>query len=253
MNKLLLEQVKKIITKAGQMAVDFRQKKLDIILKADGSPVSNADQQISNFIAENLRELAPTWPVICEEQEKVELGSADNFWLVDPIDGTESYIKNEDNYTINIALIQKQVPRYGFIYHPLEKLLYYTDLARNLAFEQAGGPVIIKPHTEKKLIAAVSLNSPIAKTAQFLDKKKIGKIISLSSSLKLAMVAAGLVDIYPQADCTMEWDIAAGCALVKASGGDIRPISGEKLIYGKDKLEHLPFIAMSKRYLTTKN
>lgn len=249
MNSKLIREVKNIITKAGDIAIRARKKGLDISIKSDESPVTNADKAISDFIFTHLSKIDNSLPVICEERAWVDVNDCPKFWLVDPIDGTRSYIKNSDYFTVNIALIENHVAKYGFIYLPSQAKLYYTDENQKFLIEQGGKIIAGTPHQSEEYIAVVSSYSLNLKTRRYLEKNRFNKIIAMPSSLKLCLIAEGAGDVYPKFGDTMEWDIAAGHAIVKASGGDVFDLSGNSIIYGKSDLLNPHFIAVNNRFL----
>jgi 3'(2'), 5'-bisphosphate nucleotidase len=244
----LIDVLKKLIIKAGDIALIRRNSGLVISYKKDNSPVTNADIEISDFIYKGLKNLTPDIPIICEEREATHIDS-EMFWLVDPIDGTRSYIKNEDSYTINIALIQNHLPIIGLIYQPSIAKLYYTDENANLRIEQNSIEEVSESLVKNYYSAVVSSHLANSATKEFLEKYLITEIISIPSSIKLCLVAEGKADIYPRFGTTMEWDIAAGHALIKASGGNIVDLDGNELIYKKKNFQNPYFHAYSSYWL----
>ncbi len=249
MNQQLIFNLKKVITAAGDIALALRAKGLVVNHKEDGSPVSNADLELSNFIYKNISKLTPDIPIICEEREVRKPILAESFWLVDPIDGTRSYIKNLVNFTVNIALIENHKPKLGFIYHPVSKKLYYTDHKNNLVIECAGSLISNIAKNKEGYIAVVSSTNFNENTKKYIENNNFSEIIAASSSIKLCMVASGAADIYPKFGPTMEWDIAAGHALINAAGGEIIDYNSKKeLLYNKSQFTNPYFIAFNQRW-----
>jgi len=247
--KDLIKNLKKLIIKAGEIALTARANGLIIEIKEDESPVSNADKEISRLIYDSLTLLTPHIPVICEEQPLINLTS-DTFWLIDPIDGTKSYICGKDSYTVNIGLIKDGVPTIGLIYQPSQKKLYYTDSDNNLKIEKNSiEQVVVDEGADNCLRAVVSANHSNADTKAFLAKHSINQIVSIPSSIKLCLIAEGQADIYPKFGQTMEWDIAAGHALIKATGGHVIDFAGKEISYGKKKFENPNFYAYGPKWL----
>lgn len=247
--KNLISSLKQLILVAGEIALTVRANGLVIETKIDQSPVSNADKQISQLIYDSLSALTPGVAVICEEQPLVNLTS-DTFWLIDPIDGTKSYVQGEDSYTVNIGLIKNGVPIIGLIYQPSCRKLHYTDSDNNLKIEQNSVEVTLIDHgLSNSLRAVVSANHPNIETVAFLDKHSINQVVSMPSSIKLCLIAEGQADIYPKFGQTMEWDIAAGHALIKATGGHVVDFAGKEIIYGKKGFENPNFYAYGKKWL----
>lgn len=253
MNQGFIQTLKEIILQAGEMSLNIRHLGLVIEKKIDNSPVTNADLKISDFIYKELTKLNKDIPVICEEQSSKQLGDKNTFWLVDPIDGTKSYIKNMDSFTVNIALIKNGHPVIGLIYIPALRKLYFTDHQGKLCIEQDG--IKIKPNQKDKdrkdFVAVVSSNHFNTKTEEFILKYNFSKVISIPSSIKLCMIAENSCDMYPKFGQTMEWDIAAGHALINASGGMIVESSNNKILsYNKTNFANPHFLAMNKRCFT---
>ena len=194
MDERFISNLKDIIIEAGKISISLRDEGLIVKRKKDSSPVTNADIEISNFIYSELTKLDQVIPIICEEQPLKDVLGKEMIWLVDPIDGTRSYIKNMDSFTVNIALIHNQIPIIGLIYQPTSRKLYFTVVSsRNFNY----------------------------KTEKYIQENGFSEIISIPSSIKLCMVAEGSADVYPKFGSTMEWDTAAGHALIRAAGGAV--------------------------------
>ncbi|WP_316353755.1 3'(2'),5'-bisphosphate nucleotidase CysQ family protein [Candidatus Trichorickettsia mobilis] len=249
-----INALKTLITEAGQIALKVKDSGIIVNYKADNSPVTNADQEISQFIYQGLQMIAPEITVICEERFKQQL-TTNIFWLVDPIDGTRSYIRREESYTVNIALIKDNIPIIGLIYQPATSKLYYTDSNHGLCIEQ--NQLLLKQNERlpgnDKYIAVVGAQDLDKNTSTFLQNHDISKVINISSSIKLCLIAEGSADIYPKFEQTMEWDIAAGHALIISSGGNITDLHGQQLTYGKHNFENHHFLAFSKYWLNDKS
>lgn len=262
----LIEQLKSVIVRAGQIAIEKKQQGLEIFYKSDNSPVTNADKEISNFISLQLRKLTPDIVVICEEQPKDVAITNGTFWLIDPIDGTRSYIKGEATYTVNIGLIDNFGPSFGMIYQPELYKLYYTDHLGNLVIEIVAesddselNPLFIRQETLKQednnevfYKAVVGHHHYNKDTKDFLQKHAVTNISAIPSSIKLCLIAEGKADIYPRFGQTMEWDIAAGHAIINSAGGNIVDGNGSNIIYGKPDFSNPNFFACSKRWSNTK-
>ncbi|MBP7189707.1 MAG: 3'(2'),5'-bisphosphate nucleotidase CysQ [Rickettsiaceae bacterium] len=253
MKQDVIEKIKSIIISAGVIADYHQNDNLDIELKSDDSPVTKVDKMVSAHIFEGLSTLTPKILVISEEGSDLDdyqNGLRDKtFWLVDPIDGTKSYIRGESTYTVNIGLIENGEPSFGFIYRPSLKLLHYTDENKILRVEKDGVDITseITRDNKETRVAAVSSHSMSAEVKKFIEDDKVSEVIRIPSSIKLCLVADGSVDVYPRFGQTMEWDIAAGHAIIKATGGNIFDIEGNVMKYGKPKLLNLGFIARGKK------
>ncbi|MGC0371582.1 MAG: hypothetical protein DGJ47_000271 [Rickettsiaceae bacterium] len=245
MNQKIIDQIKNIIIEAGDISIQMRNQGLKVQQKTDGSSVTNADIAVSDYIFEGLKNITTAIPVICEEKLPNQGLEADKFWLIDPIDGTKGYIKGEDIFTVNIALIENQKAKYGFIYLPVTRKIYYTNASMKLVIEQ-NGELLNKNQSFHKtgLTATVSKNNFNDKTQEFLLNNNIEHIIKLSSSYKLCIVAEKIADMYPKFSATSEWDIAAGHAILKASGGNVIDQSTkQELLYGKQNWLNSNFVA----------
>ncbi len=251
MNKKLIIAIKDIIIKAGELSLVLREKGLTIKRKNDNSIVTNGDKAVSNYIYEQLKILDNSIPIICEEQLIQDVSNNSFFWIIDPIDSTYSYINNKSSYTINIALIHNNIPIIGFIYQPVEKKLYFTNKNGKNCLEINGEESNIN-NRHKGLIAVVGSKHIDKKTSNFLKKYKFIKVIAIASSIKLSMIAEGNSDVYPKFSKTMEWDIAAGHALINAAGGKLVDIKGIDMKYGKKEFINPNFFAYSKKWVESK-
>tara|TARA_B110000503_G_C7122378_1_gene403072 strand:+ start:789 stop:1568 length:780 start_codon:yes stop_codon:yes gene_type:complete len=251
MNQELVIAIKELITKAGHIALEARKDGIKVEWKEDNSPVTNADKAISQYIFDGLSKLKPEIPIICEERPLVSIDKDKPFWLVDPIDGTRSFISNKDSFTVNIALIDNREAVCGFIYQPTKKMLYFTDENKQFCIEQNGKSITRNIHNQDGFVAIVSSNSFNSVTANYLKENDFIEVISIPSSLKLCLIAEGIGDVFPKFGTTMEWDIAAGHALIKAAGGDIYLLDGGLMLYAKDNFRNSHFIAANKKWLST--
>ena len=252
MDKKLIGELKNVIKKAGKIALDYRESGLQVETKADNSPVTNADKAISFFIYNNLLKLTPNIPVICEERESISLDKSKTFWLIDPIDGTRSYISNKDSFTVNMAIVEGGNALYGFVYQPTIDRLYFTDENKKFCVEVNNSLVCGNRHDQEGFVAIVSSRGFNEKTATYLKANDFSKIIAIPSSIKLCMIAEGSGDVYPKFSPTMEWDIAAGHALIRSAGGDITTLDGNVLMYQKEGFKNPQFIAVSKKWKENK-
>lgn len=222
--------------------------------KADGSPVTEADRAAEAIILAGLAGLTPGVPVVAEEA--MEAGSAPDiggglFWLVDPLDGTHEFLSGNGEFTVNIALIQAG--------HPVVGLVHTPALGRTYGGAFASGAWAETPDTPRRPIAArlppeeglrvVSSRSHGDREAlsEYLGSLKVAGETRVGSSLKLCVVAAGEADLYARFGRTMEWDIAAGHAILLAAGGSVQTIDGHPLTYGKPGFENPHFIALGRR------
>lgn len=241
MHKLIAD-LKELIIHAGSIALQIKDSGIITNYKDDKSPVTNADIAISELIYRGLQAINSEIVVICEERPKHKIG--DTFWLVDPIDGTKSYIKGADTYTVNIALVKHAKPVIGLIYQPATSKLYYTDAEHNLCLMHNDSDKIVEITQDCNHRICVVGSQCLSNAAKnFIENHNIKTVASVPSSVKLCLIAAGNADVYPKFEPSMEWDIAAGHALVLAGGGKIVDLKGDELTYGKTNFENPYFIA----------
>lgn len=230
--------------------------------KADNSPLTIADRAAHEAIS---RALAGTpYPVLSEEGKSIpyeERSRWDSLWIVDPLDGTKEFIKRNGEFTVNIAWVSGSVPRMGVIYVPVKRILYFAD-------EDLGAykleDITLRGHATLKELMARAVKLPSDKghegyvvvasrshltpeTEQFVAEARANyrkvEMISKGSSIKMCLVAEGLADVYPRFAPTMEWDTAAGHAIVRAAGGEIyRTDAATPLRYNKEDLLNPWFI-----------
>ncbi len=238
-----------IVRRAGDIIMQYyNDLEIISIQKLDNSPVTEADIAADQFIISSLKEIHPDIQVFSEETAFDYKGEKD-FWLIDPLDATKSFIKKDGEFTINVALVKNFVPVLGIIYAPLSKVLYYSDKNKK-AYKQLDGEGVKRikvrevPSTGMTVLTSVYSNDQ-SKLELYLEDKLIEKIIPISSAIKICMIAEGSADLYPRFGKTMEWDTAAGHAILKAAGGNILDLEGRELIYGKykEKFYNPEFIA----------
>lgn len=211
--------------------------------KADLSPVTDADEAAEAIILQALARLQPAVPVVAEEA--VAAGAHTNpgrrFFLVDPVDGTKEFLSGNGEYTVNIALVEDGAPVLGIVYAPAKGLLYAARPgAAFKAIREPGAtadpegwtPISCRPRPAAPLVAAVSRSHPDAATERLLASRNVGERIPAGSALKFGLLAEGRVDLYPRLGSVMEWDSAAGHALVVAAGGRVTRPDGSPLTYG---------------------
>ena len=246
---VLLPAVCLLARQAGEAILEVYRSSFSVTTKTDGSPVTKADRIAERLIIAGLRRLACNIPIVAEEAitaGEIPDISVGSFWLVDPLDGTEAFIQHNKEFTVNIALIQKGQSVLGVIYAPIYKHLY-SAITHGFATIESDNYVrtLQTRSISKKKISVVSScthDDPVL-IAEFLRAHKVRSAVRVSSSLKLCLVAAGQADFYPRFGRTMEWDTAAGHAILRAAGGGIYTTSGEELHYGKPGFRNPNFIA----------
>lgn len=243
----LLEQLIPIATHAGALIMDVYRGECLIEYKADTSPVTQADGRAEAAITAALAQVTPEIPIVAEEA--VSNGAAANaavrFWLVDPLDGTREFISRNGEFTVNIALIENGRPVLGIVYAPAIETLYSGAVGYGCFVEKGSRARIAcrVPPAEGLTVVSSRSHGDAAALDSFLAGRKVAQIARSGSSLKLCLVAAGEADVYPRLGRTMEWDTAAGQALVSAAGGRVTDLEGHELRYGKPGFENPHFVA----------
>jgi 3'(2'), 5'-bisphosphate nucleotidase len=245
--------------RAGAAIMRHYHEGTEVRLKADASPVTQADKASEVIVIKALQRLAPEIPVVSEEvagDRSAHLGR--RFFLLDPLDGTKEFIQKRSDFTINIALIEDGIPFFGLVYAPARSLLALTTedgkaVAAKLGPSDDGAdltkldcrPLHVRVPLPDGLVAVVSRSHLDSATEAFLAKLKIAGRSSAGSALKFIEVAQGVADVYPRFGPTMEWDTAAGHAVLIAAGGHVEDAEGNPLPYGKTEqgLRNPSFIA----------
>jgi 3'(2'),5'-bisphosphate nucleotidase len=234
--------------------LDLYRTRAAVRTKSDASPVTEADLAAEKMILEELRILLPKIPVVSEEQTEIrELIPDEPFVLVDPLDGTREFIAKRDEFTINIAVIEKGRPIAGAVYAPALGQLWYSgaesfrlDIApgSDIGQEDRARPIKVRSPSGG-LFALVSRSHSDPATEAFLARLSLLDRRSMGSSLKFCRIAEGSADLYVRLGPTHEWDTAAGDAILSAAGGQVVDRSGARLRYGKTEsgFRHEGFIA----------
>ena len=250
-----LDELIKIIHLAGIEIIKIYKKKVTKKYKSDNTPVTNADIRANDIICKGLKLHFPEISIVSEEQVK-KGKAAKKFWLVDPLDGTKEFLKGNGEFTVNIGLIENKKPVFGIIYMPTKNKLYFTKDKKSYFSKlskkgQLSNIRKIKVKKRNKNIVILSRSHSLAKSEIEKAKKMIfrrfnaNKIIRSGSSIKLCYIAHGLANIYPRFGTTMEWDTAAGDAILRFAGGRIRTLDRKILRYGKRNFKNTSFIARS--------
>lgn len=242
----ITEDLCAIALRAGAAIMTIAESPLKVDRKPDQSPITAADQAANDVIVAALHRLTPTIPVVSEEGDK-RLDEPDQpFWLVDPLDGTKEFIAGNGEFTVNIALIDKRVPILGVVYAPAIERLFFASGPGN-AFQQrgAGQPIAINARTASPdaVVALASRSHLDDRTQAYLAECRVADIRQMGSSLKFCLIAAGEADLYPRFGPTMEWDTAAGHAVLAAAGGSVTTLDGGPFLYAKAGLKNPDFIA----------
>jgi 3'(2'), 5'-bisphosphate nucleotidase len=252
---LLLKAMIAAALEAGCAAHRIYQGAFAVHTKTDDSPVTAADHLAEEIILRHLARHAPGIAVVAEEQ--VAAGNvpvvAAEFFLVDPLDGTREFVHRRGEFTVNIALIRHSAPVVGVVYAPATGQLFAANVAAGTAGRATLDPAHpvatrLQPIRVRALPAAgvtavASRSHRTAQTDAYLAHYPIAELVAVGSSLKFCLVAAGEADLYPRMGPTMEWDTAAGHAVLAAAGGRIVSADGEPLRYGKPQFRNPWFVA----------
>jgi 3'(2'), 5'-bisphosphate nucleotidase len=232
---------------AGELILRYRNSGQEVTYKDDGSPVTVADRAAEELIINDLARLAPGVVAIGEESVGVTLADFDPdkpFFLVDPLDGTRGFVKGGDEFSVNIGLVRDRTPVFGLIYAPALEKLYLTVApgeaasarlvpARGQNLDDLSFTPLHVRTSVGKLTAVASRSHMNDATRDYMARLPIAETLSVSSSLKFAVVAEGGADLYPRLAPTCEWDTAAGQAILTAAGGKVLAEDGNPLAYGK--------------------
>lgn len=250
----LLPSIVVIARRAGQAIMEvYAQNDFGTIAKSDDSPLTKADLASHKIITELLDTLTPSFPVLSEESPDAPYEIRKNwevYWLVDPLDGTKEFLKRNDEFTVNIALIESGAPVLGVVFAPALGVLYYAA-RHNGSFKEIDGEgaVQIAAHDQSfsSLRMVVSRSHGGADLENFLKNAQCGESVPTGSSLKFCVVAEGAAHLYPRFGPTREWDTAAAHCIVTEAGGTVTNFKGESLVYNKPELLNPYFMVSGKR------
>lgn len=240
------------IAEAGDAIMSYFQRThLQVTYKEDHSPLTQADLAAQRLLTRTLKAWGGDLPLLCEESTLPSFTERRNwstYWLVDPLDGTGEFIQGYDHFTVNVALIEGHVPRWGCVYVPRKEVFYYAERGKKAFFKKRGGVAkeirVAKPLKNPWRIAVSALHGS-EHLENFLKDLPDYEIIKLGSSLKICYVAEGKVDLYPRLAFTHEWDTAAAHCVLTAAGGEIIDPQGFPLRYNtKPSLLNPYFLAV---------
>jgi 3'(2'), 5'-bisphosphate nucleotidase len=226
----------------------------EVRAKGDSSPVTEADEAADAVISAGLRAAFPDVTLITEEQAASHAQTASTFFIVDPLDGTKEFVQRRGDFTVNIAYVQDGVPTHGVVYAPAKDRLFYTT-PDGTAVEETGpfgpepGPIrplrVSTPDNAALMVVASKSHRDLA-TDDYISRYAVKDMTSAGSSLKFCLVATGEADLYPRLGRTMEWDTAAGDAVLRGAGGRVvRFDDHQPLAYGKPGWDNPFFIAFA--------
>lgn len=252
MENQLLSSVMDISWHAGKEIMKiYEQDQIEVENKSDSSPLTEADRASHRVIVSRLSQLTPHIPILSEEGKDIDYAERRNwelFWLVDPLDGTKEFIKRNGDFTVNIALIQGGYPVLGVIHVPVWNTTYASDQQTGaIKIDEQGRSFKLATSRPAERVAIVESRShPSLELEAFLEQlqKSYARMdrIQRGSSLKFCAVAEGSAHYYPRLGPTMEWDTAAGQAIVEAAGGSVVTMEGTRFVYNKRSLKNDSFI-----------
>ncbi|PIB26705.1 3'(2'),5'-bisphosphate nucleotidase [Amylibacter kogurei] len=246
--------IRKLAIEAGALIMDvYNSDDFEVKSKSDESPVTIADETADKHIFAGLRNAFPDVAIVTEEQSNTHNETANTFFIVDPLDGTKEFIHRRGDFTVNIAYVVDGKPVAGVVYAPAKQRLFYTD-ATGQSVEEFGDhdankigetkPISVSTPDNGNLIIVASKSHRDQATEDYINKYSVKDSAAAGSSLKFCLVATGEADLYPRVGRTMEWDTAAGHAVLLGAGGDVvRFDNHEPLTYGKPIFENPFFIA----------
>tara|TARA_B100000965_G_scaffold375556_1_gene367996 strand:+ start:1123 stop:1893 length:771 start_codon:yes stop_codon:yes gene_type:complete len=244
----IIKNLAEVFFEAGNVSIELRNKGLKKHIKKDGTPVTNGDIEVNNIIINFLKKITSNIPIISEENADNKNLDLNTFWLVDPIDGTYDYINNRDEFTINAGLIINKVPKAGIIYAPGKNRMFYS-YGNNLSYEVKNNHEVElnnKKNIDKNYIKAVSYSDNLKPEIVEAHKKlNVREYVKMKSSLKFCVVATGEFQVYVAEPRAYEWDIAAGHAILKNSGGVIEDFDGNEIFYGKKEFKNTSIVLKS--------
>ncbi|SNY90101.1 3'(2'), 5'-bisphosphate nucleotidase [Cohaesibacter sp. ES.047] len=249
----LCDQLVEATLAASEVILDIYEAGFVVEIKGDETPVTKADREAEAIILAHLAAAAPDIPVVAEEAAAAGHIPDVNgvFFLVDPLDGTKEFIARNGEFTVNIALIRDNVPALGVIFTPAKGWLFVGEVGKGAWRGEVADPrvshtvtnrrdiCVRKPGEQVDVVGSRSHNS--LETDDYLQGFPVREKKSIGSSLKFCLLASGEADLYPRFSRTMEWDTAAGDAILSAAGGTVTRTCGERLTYGKCTQDDAPF------------
>lgn len=243
----LVDQLAEAAREAGEAILTVVRRGFEVESKHDTSPVTEADRAAELVILAALARAAPGVPIIAEEEVAAGRIPAhdDTYFLVDPLDGTKEFIRGGDDYTVNIGLIEKGIPKLGVVYAPANDRLHGGLVGQGAWLDEGAGRIQICTRERGARIAAVASKSHLNQATVDYLEAAVGACerVSIGSSLKFCIVAEGRADIYPRLSPTSEWDTAAGHAVLLGAGGIVDGPDGSPLKYGKRAFLNRAFVA----------
>lgn len=250
----LIPDVIDLAKQAGAAILEIYEGGFDVETKADGSPLTRADQRSHKLIAAGLEALTPDIPILSEESASIDYAMrADwkRFWLVDPLDGTREFVKRNGEFTVNIALIEDRTPILGVVYTPVQRKCHYgirDGGAFRVCGDAAAERIQVREYAGGRATVVASRSHARGSVQQFLDRLHAEEgdyeLASMGSALKICLIAEGQGDIYPRLGPTSEWDTAAGQCVLESAGGKLVNCDGSAFLYNKESLLNPWFLAI---------
>jgi 3'(2'), 5'-bisphosphate nucleotidase len=222
---------------AGNEILDIYQRDFEIQIKADSSPLTEADLAAHQVIVTGLAELTPNIPVLSEEDADIDWSvrqTWNQYWLVDPLDGTKEFIKKNGEFTVNIALIENGKVTLAVVYAPVLDKMYFSNKQHAFLTTASKDSVRLRVSEATEVLKVIGSRShPSKDFSAYLDKLGEHELLSVGSSLKFCLIAEGLANLYPRLGPTMEWDTAAGQGIAEKAGATVCQLNGEVLRYNQ--------------------
>jgi len=246
----LIEALRPIVHEAGKEIIRiYETKNYNVRKKEDASPVTDADEAAERILLRGLRKLTPDIPIVSEESAEagdIPSIAGGKFWLVDPLDGTKEFISQTGEFTVNVALVIGDRPVLGLIGIPFKKIIYAATEAgpATIAIGEAPPqPIAAVTASQEGIVVVTSRSHAGQETQEYLAGLNVREKKTAGSALKFCIIAEGGADLYPRLGRTMEWDTAAGHAILLSAGGNVLTLDGKQLRYGKPNFENPSFIA----------
>ena len=237
---------------ASQVALDLRKAGLKKEIKSDNTPVTNGDIEVNKILTKKISEITPNIVIVSEENAAHKNDkNLENFWLIDPIDGTKDYMSDREEFTLNAALIINKKPAIGIITVPAKKRIFYSyGLSKSYELINDQEVSLVDKKKNYKELKAVSYSDELkSEIAEVHKRYNITSHQKMKSSLKFCVVAAGEFDLYAAEPRACEWDIAAGHAILEHAGGKITDFNGDEILYGKPEFKNPSLIIRSKNII----
>ena len=248
----LTAEILKISYEAGERILDVYETDFLVENKEDNSPLTAADMAAHNTICEQLTKLTPSIPILSEESSHISFSDRqrwEQYWLVDPLDGTREFIKRNGEFTVNIALIEGRSSILGVIHIPVTDISYSASINNGAYKHESNGDkieIFVKRTNANAITIAGSRSHGNQRLQDFIDSLTDPEVLSVGSSLKFCLVAEGTADIYPRFGPTSEWDTAAAQAIVEEAGGMIVDTNYKRLVYNtKESLLNPAFLVIA--------